>query len=303
MQEVLRAVSGGQVSESIAAIVVRMRLPRVLLASIVGAGLGSAGAGYQGLFRNPLADPFVIGASSGAALGATLAIIGLGHFRLLGLDGVQWYALLGAVAAVGVVYAIAVVGGQTPTVSLLLAGVAVSSFASGLVSLLMFLNAEKLATIFAWLMGSFTGAGWEECSIAAVIVGLGIVALWCHARILDVLCFGEETASAMGLNLHLVRGSVVIVASLITAACVSITGLIGFIGLVAPHIARFFVGPAHTRLIPASCLVGAILLLCADDVARTISPPNELPVGVIAAVIGAPFFSLPAQAASAAARG
>jgi iron complex transport system permease protein len=276
-----------------------LRLQRIVFGLFVGGGLAASGAGYQGLFRNPLADPYVIGASSGAALGATVAIVLDLQWDLPwqygGLQPVPWFAMIGALGAVAIVYGIAStnrgigMGGQTPTMSLLLAGVAVSSFASALVSLLMFVNSDSLAKIFAWLLGSLAEKEWIELGGTAPLIILGVIVIWSSSRALDALTFGEETASSMGIHLHTLRGVVVVAASLTTAACVATSGLIGFVGLVAPHAARLLVGPRHTRLIPASCVIGAILLLLADDLARgiTIEP---LPVGVVAALLGAPFF-------------
>lgn len=277
-------------SETDVTIIWNLRLPRVLLAGLIGGGLGAAGAGYQGLFRNPLADPFVIGASSGAALGATLAIIlGLSE-SVFGLGAVSAAALLGALLAVAAAYAIASIGGQVPIPSLLLAGVAVSSFLGASVSLLMFLNDEKLITIFHWLMGSLSGRGWQVLRTTAPLVLGGFLGLWVQSRALDSLAFGEETAASLGLRLGRFRFFVVVAASLATAASVAAAGVIGFVGLIAPHIARPLVGARHVLLIPASAIFGALLLVLADDLARTIAAPAELPVGVMTALLGGPFF-------------
>ncbi|MFO7904503.1 MAG: FecCD family ABC transporter permease [Planctomycetota bacterium] len=291
-QEVLRALlsSDPSVNSTHATIVWELRLPRILLASLVGAGLGVAGAGYQGLFRNPLADPFIIGASSGAALGATLAIVLGLQGSFLGLQPIPVAALAGALLAVTAVYGVASIGREVPILSLLLAGVAVSSLIGSVVSLLMFLNDEKLTTIFAWLMGSLAGRGWPvlKTTFPAIVLGGGI--LWLLSRSLDSLTFGEESARSLGLRLERLRGLVVFAASLTTAAAVAAGGIIGFVGLIAPHIARLLVSPRHAVLIPASGLVGAILLLVADNLARTIAAPGELPVGVVTALLGSPFF-------------
>ena len=267
-----------------------LRLPRVLLASLIGGGLGAAGAGYQGLFRNPLADPFVIGASSGAALGATLAIICGMSESIWGLGGISAAALLGALLAVATAYAIASVGGHVPIPSLLLAGVAVSSFTGATVSLLMFLNDKKLITIFHWLMGSLSSRGWHVLGPTAPLIVAGVIGLWLQSRALDSLAFGEETAAALGLRLGRFRFFVVLAASVATAAGVAAGGIIGFVGLISPHVARPLVGARHVLLIPASAVVGALLLVIADDLARTIAAPAELPVGVMTALLGGPFF-------------
>jgi iron complex transport system permease protein len=271
-------------------IIWELRLPRVLLACCVGAGLGIAGAGYQGLFRNPLADPFVIGASSGAALGAALAIAGGLQFSLFGLETSSLAALAGALVAVGIVYGIAAVGRQVPVLSLLLAGATVSSFFGALVSLVMFLSDEKLASIFAWLMGSLSGRGWPVLGRMAPLILAGCLTLWLLSRSLDSLTFGEETAASLGLRLLRVRGLVVLAASLATASCVAAGGVIGFVGLIAPHVARLMFGARHVLVIPASGLAGMLLLLVADTLARTVAAPAELPVGIVTALLGCPFF-------------
>jgi iron complex transport system permease protein len=271
-------------------IIWELRLPRVLLACCVGAGLGIAGAGYQGLFRNPLADPFVIGASSGAALGAALAIAGGMQASLFGLETASLAGLAGALLAVGVVYGIAAVGRQVPILSLLLAGATVSSFFGALVSLVMFLSDEKLAAIFGWLMGSLSGRGWPVLGRMAPLIFAGCFTLWLLSRSLDSLTFGEETAASLGLRLARVRALVVIAASLATAACVAAAGVIGFVGLIAPHVARLMFGARHVLVIPVSGLVGMLLLVVADTVARTVAAPAELPVGIVTALLGCPFF-------------
>lgn len=271
-------------------IVWELRLPRVLLACSIGAGLGMAGAGYQGLFRNPLADPFVIGASSGAALGATLAIVCGWQGHLLGLAGIPAASLIGALVAVAVVYHVASVGRQVPILSLLLAGVAISSSLGALVSLLMFLHDEKLMTIFGWLMGSLSGRGWSVLWTTVPLILIGSVLLWLNSRALDALSFGEESAASLGLNLSGLRRTIVISASLITAAAVAGGGIIGFIGLIAPHMARWLVGARHSLVIPTSGILGGLLLLLADDLARTMAAPAELPVGIVTSLLGSPFF-------------
>ena len=271
-------------------IVWELRLPRLLLAGLIGGGLGAAGAGYQGLFRNPLADPFVIGASSGSALGATLAIVAGLRESVFGMGAVSAAALLGSLLAVAAAYGIASMGRQVSIPSLLLAGVAVSNFIIALVSLLMFLNDEKLLTIFSWLMGSLSGRGWPVLWTTAPLVLAGGLTVWLQSRSLDSLTFGEETAVSLGLRLGRFRVLVVVAASLATAAGVAAGGIIGFVGLVSPHVARLLVGARHVLLIPASGLLGALLLLLADDLARTIAAPAELPVGVVTALLGSPFF-------------
>jgi iron complex transport system permease protein len=271
-------------------IVWEMRFGRVLLASLIGAGLAVSGAALQGLFRNPLADPFVVGASHGAALGATLAIISGAQGGVAGFGPVPLAAFGGALLAVALVYGIAKMGGVVPVTALLLAGAALSTFLGAIVSLLMLFNEQNLYTIFAWLLGGLSGRSWSHlwASLPYMVVGIG--ALWLLARPLDALAFGDETAQSLGLPLGRTRGAIVAAASLTTAAAVAAGGTIGFVGLIAPHTARLLVGADHARLIPTSALVGALLLLLADDVARTILAPLELPVGIVTALLGGPFF-------------
>lgn len=285
------AITGASTDNAAADIVRRVRAPRILLAILIGAGLGSAGAGYQGLFRNALAEPFIIGASSGAALGATLAIANNWRGSLLGFDFVSLAALGGSLAVVALVYALATTGRGTPTLTLLLAGIATSSFVGAVVSLVMFLNNEQLSQIFGWLMGTLSARGWPAVHSALPLILLGIAGLWLLARPLDGLSFGDETALSLGFDLARTRAGIVAAASLATAAAVAAGGIIGFIGLIAPHAARYLMGTArHAAVIPASGLMGGMLLLVADTSARTILPDGELPVGVITALCGGPFF-------------
>jgi iron complex transport system permease protein len=282
---VLRRLASAPVASTAQATIVwNFRLARALLAVCLGAGLAVAGASYQALFRNPLADPFVIGASGGASLGAVLAII-------TGIGPVMLWAFVGAVAAVLVVYAMAEsAGGQSSTVHLLLAGAALSTLLSSSVSLLMFLHDRNLHEIFAWLMGGLSGRSWQHLQSASPVILLGCAGLWTLARPLDALTFGEQAAQSLGLDLRRARIAIVGFAALVTAAAVSTGGIIGFVGLLAPHAARLLVGGAHRRVIPTSALIGGLLLLLADDAARTVAAPVELPVGVLTAMLGAPFF-------------
>jgi cobalamin transport system permease protein len=289
---IVEALLGGRTGDRVnaTAIVWELRLPRIALAALVGLALGAAGAAYQGLFRNPLADPFVIGASSGSALGATLVIITAGKTSALGFAAVPLGGFVGAIGAAAIVYFSTAWWGRMPLVGLLLAGSAVSSFLGALVWLLMVLHDEDLAQIVAWLMGSLGGHGWAAVFGGGPYIACGIAGLCALARPLDALSLGEQPAKALGLPLTLVSGTVVAAASLASAAAVAVSGVIGFVGLIAPHLARACVGARHRYLIPASALTGAILLLLADDLARTVAAPVELPVGILTAILGGPFF-------------
>jgi iron complex transport system permease protein len=266
-----------------------LRLPRSLLAGLVGAGLAGAGSAFQGLFRNPLADPFVIGASGGAALGATLAIVSSGTGNGTAIP-VPLAAFGGALGAVFVVYVLAAARGGDATISLLLAGATLSTILSALISLVMLLNDRQLQEIFAWLLGGFSGRSWGHLASSGPLLLAGLAVLWLLAHPLDALATGEEGARSLGLPLAQARGAIVVAASLVTAAAVAASGIVGFVGLVAPHIARGLVGTGYRRLIPVSALVGALLLLLADTAARSIAAPLELPVGIITALVGGSCF-------------
>lgn len=271
-------------------IVLDLRLPRILLAGIIGAGLAVAGAAFQGLFRNPLADPYVVGASGGAALGATLAIAGGLRITGAGLGPVPLAAFLGALLAVAIVYVVAQVGGMSSAITMLLAGAALSTVLSALVTLVMTMRDRDLHEIFAWILGGLSGRSWPHIhAVWPYLVG-GALALWLLSRPLDALALGEEAAQTLGLPLAQARLALVGAATITTAAAVSAGGTIGFVGLIAPHVARMIVGANHARLIPASALLGALLLILADDVARTVLAPIEIPVGVMTALLGGPFF-------------
>jgi iron complex transport system permease protein len=271
------------------AIVWHLRLARALLVVLVGAGLAGAGSAFQGLFRNPLADPFVIGAAGGAALGATLVIVS-GSPSAGAVISVPLAAFAGALLAVVAVYTIAAASGGDATTSLLLAGATLSTILSAIVALLMLLNDRNLQEIFSWLLGGFSGRSWNHLALSGPLVAIGLAALWLLARPLDALACGEEGARSLGLPLTQARGAIVVSASLVTAAAVAASGIVGFVGLIAPHIARALVGAGHARLIPVAALVGALLLLLADSVARSVAAPLELPVGIITALVGGPCF-------------
>ena len=288
--EVVLALTGG--ADPVArTIVVDLRLPRVLLAAGVGAGLAAAGAAYQGLFRNPLAEPFVVGAASGAALGATLAIVtGWAGPAPQLVSPVPVAALAGAVGAAALTYGLSAAVRAESVVGLLLTGVAVGTLLNAAVWVVMSWNDHDLARIIAWLMGSLAGRGWADLGRTGLWLAVGVGGAWLLARPLDALAEGEAAARGLGLRVRAATAAVVAAACLATAAAVAAGGVIGFVGLIAPHVARRLVGEPHARLIPASALLGATLLVVADTVARTVVAPVELPVGVVTAALGGPFF-------------
>ncbi len=270
----------------------QIRLPRVILAGLVGAALAPAGAVYQGLFRNPLADPYLIGVSSGAGLGATLAIFLSVRFSWIGLNAVSIFAFGGALGATAVIYSLARVGGKTPITTLLLAGVAVGAFLSSITTYLMFKGQDAFHTVhvLSWLMGSFSLSNWQQVRLLLPYLLLGLAIIYVNARPLNVLQLDEEQAQQLGLNVEFTKLILVAAASLITAAAVSVSGIIGFVGLIVPHIVRLVWGPDHRFLLPMATIVGGIFMILADSLARTLLSPSELPVGVITALCGAPFF-------------
>ncbi|MDR7483718.1 MAG: iron chelate uptake ABC transporter family permease subunit [Armatimonadota bacterium] len=275
-----------------ASIVWDLRLPRTLLALVVGAGLAGAGGVFQGLLRNPLADPYIIGVSAGAAFGATVAIATGLTAGLVGLAATPLLAFAGAVGALGVVYALARRGGDAPVEDLLLAGIAVSAFLGAVVSWLQLSGGENLQRVIFWLMGGFSGRSWPHLTMAAPLVAVGLAVAWLYGRDLNVLLLGDETARSMGVEVAAARRLLIAAGGLMAASGVAAAGLIGFVGLIVPHVLRLLVGPDHRRLIPASALGGASLLAAADVAARTLLPSTELPVGILTAMLGAPFFLL-----------
>jgi iron complex transport system permease protein len=271
-------------------ILFQIRLPQTALIALTGMALGGSGAAYQGLFRNPLADPYLIGVASGAGLGAVLAMWAHWPVTIWGMATVPAAAFVGALLTVGVVYWLARVGRTTPITTLILAGVAVSAFTSALTSLLMLLSTEQLHRAIAWMLGGFAIGGWEPVLAILPYWIVGVVTLILLGRPLNVLQFGDEQAQQLGLDVERYKLVVVVAASLVAAAAVSFSGTIGFVGLVVPHLTRLLWGPDYRRLIPLATISGGAVLLLADIVARMILAPRELPVGIVTAVIGAPFF-------------
>ena len=279
-----------QAQDTAAVILFQLRLPRAILVAMVGAALSGSGAAYQGLFRNPLADPYLIGVASGAGLGAVLAMAINWPVSFLGLTAVPAAAFVFGLISVALVYFMARVGRTVPTTNLILAGVAVGSFATAVSSYLMLRSQGDLRRAIAWLLGGGTLSGWNPVLAASpyLVIGLGTLLVMGHA--LNVLQFGDEQAQQLGLPVETVRRIVIVAASLTTAAAVAFAGIIGFVGLVIPHVVRMAWGGDYRRLIPLSILCGASLLLLADLLARVVISPEELPVGVITALVGAPFF-------------
>jgi ABC-type Fe3+-siderophore transport system permease subunit len=281
----------GGLDDTQAAVLLQLRLPRVLLASLVGAGLAVSGAAYQGVFRNPLADPYLLGAAAGAGLGATL-VIAYSPVQSVGPVGiVPLAAFAGALIGVGCALALGTAAGGSHSPTLLLAGIAVAAFLAAAQTLVQQHNTEDLREIYGWMIGQLGSSQWSDVLLVLPYLGVASAVLLFCGRALDVLAVGDDEASSLGVHPGRLRLLVILAASLATASAVAVSGLIGFVGLVVPHIVRRFVGGSHTRVLPMSLLVGGAFLVLADLVARVLLAPAELPIGVVTAFVGAPFFA------------
>jgi iron complex transport system permease protein len=275
-----------------AAILWQLRLPRVVLGALVGAMLALAGAAYQGVFRNPLADPYLLGAAGGAGLGATLAIA-------YGPDTSTWpvgllplAAFAGAVAGVAAAYALGRSGGGRTATTLVLAGVAVASFLTAVQTYVQQREDDTLREVYGWILGRLSTAGWEEVVLILPYALVSAAVLVACRRLLDVLAVGDDEASSLGVRAARVRLVVVAAATLGTAAAVAVSGLIGFVGIIVPHTVRLVAGSSYRLVVPLCLLLGAAFMILADLVARTVMAPGELPIGVVTAFFGAPFFAV-----------
>jgi len=271
-------------------IILDIRLPRVIMAGLVGAALSIAGATYQGLFRNPLADPYLIGAAQGAALGAVIGFLLPFDWHGTGFGIIPVLAFTGAILSIAIVYILARVGKTVPVTTLILAGVALGALWGSIVSYLIITSGEKIHGIMFWLMGSFSLSEWSEVAVVLPYVVVGVVIILLYSRSLNVMQLDEEQAKQLGINVEKVKLILLAAATLITAAAVSFVGTIGFVGIIIPHAVRLIWGPDHRFLLPLSVLTGAIFLVLADLGARTVMSPTEIPIGVITAICGVPFF-------------
>ena len=281
----------GEISEAEQVIVWLIRTPRVAVAALVGGALAVAGTQMQGLFRNPLAEPSVIGISQGAALGAVVTFV-----SGLAAAAVFWlplFAFLGALAALATVYAVATRAGRTPVATLLLAGIALGSLSTAVATLLISLsvvNWQVANEVVFWLMGGLDNRTWTHVWMCLPPVALGAVAARWHTRDLDLLLLGEESAASLGVDVERVRRTTLATAAMLTGAAVAVSGVIGFVGLIVPHMLRLVLGPSHRTLLPAAMLGGALFVIVCDLLARTVNPPTEIRLGIITAACGAPFF-------------
>jgi len=268
-------------------VVIDVRLPRILSAAIVGGGLAISGVVFQGILLNPLADPYTLGVSAGAALGASLAL--LLNIGLLGSYSVPLFAFVGAVGTLLFVIYLSSSSGGLSSNNLILSGIIVAAILSAGISFLKYIADEQVAVIIFWLMGSFGSKTWMDVSLTSSLVGIGFGVFIFYARDLNLMSLGDRTASSLGVDTRRVTLTLLITASLVAAICVSVSGIIGFVGLLVPHMMRLITGPDNRRLVPVSLLAGAILLLAADTITRAVLP-SEVPIGVLTALIGGPFF-------------
>lgn len=296
MLEVLDHLPGVDIDSGLsdrhAAIIWKIRMPRVALGLIVGAMLSMSGAAYQGVFRNPLADPHLLGVSSGAGLGATVAIVA-GVREIGPVDAIPLAAFVGAMLGIFLTYVLASIGSSSRSAAvLILAGIAVAAFLSAIQTLLLQQNADSITEVYTWLLGRLSTSGWTEIETLVPYAVVTTSILVVSRRLLDVMAVGDDEASTLGLNVNLARAVIVLTASLAIAAAVSVSGIIGFVGVVVPHTVRLIVGSSYRVILPLSLLFGGAFLVLADLTARTVLSPAEVPVGVVTAFLGAPFFAV-----------
>lgn len=280
----------GHGSETFTSILWKIRLPRTVLVALTGAALSMSGASYQGLFRNPLADPFLIGVASGAGLGAVIAMSIHWSYSFWGLLAVPIAAFIMALVTVSVVYFMARIGQTVPTTNLILAGVAISSFATSLTSFLMLQSTGEVRRALGWLLGGSVQNGWQSVFVILPFILTGCIVLLFSGHALNLLQFGDDQAQQLGLNVTRSRAVILLFASLATASAVSFSGIIGFIGLIVPHLMRLWFGADYRKILPLSLINGASALLIADVISRVVLAPQEIPVGIVTSLAGAPFF-------------
>lgn len=285
-----RFVANEEYREVYTKIIWQVRLPRIFMAGICGSSLAIVGACFQGLFRNPLADPHILGISSGAAVGATIALLSGISMSFLGLGVVGIFAFIGAILTALVVYQLSCVGNKLPVVHILLTGTAINSMLSSLISLAMSLDREQIEKVYLWTLGSFSSANWKKVLFLGIIALVGSIIIGLYSKELNLITTGEETAESLGVDTAKAKKVLIAVGALLVAACVSVSGIIGFVGLIIPHCIRIISGPKYQKLIPLSCFLGAIFMILCDTLARIILAPSELPVGVITSILGAPYF-------------
>jgi len=285
-----RFIDTSNISNVQYAIIWNVRLPRIILGILVGASLSVAGTSFQGLLKNPMADPYILGVSSGAALGATIAITARLEYIKYGFSSITLAAFIGAIISVFIVYNIGKINNKLSTSTLLLAGIAIGQFFTAIMSFLMVVNSNDMSKIVYWTMGSLSGKGWAPIKTLAIPILATIVILFFYSKELNILLTGDEAAKSMGVNVERTKRVILVLGTLLTSLVVSVSGIIGFVGLIIPHITRLIFGPDHKILLPCSAIVGAIFMIVTDTISRTIISPVEIPVGIITAMFGGPFF-------------
>lgn len=291
--EALKIITGWHsknINETHKVIVLNIRMPRIFLAALVGVGLSIVGGTFQGLFKNQLADPYVLGISSGAALGATLAIIFSFEGAILGFAFNSFCAFIGAMLTALLVFSVARVGNKLSVSNMLLSGLAISFFMSSIISILMIINRNQIEKIMFWLMGSVSTANWNQVFMAAIVIISAIIVLLFFSRELNIMSLGEENALALGVEAEKVKIILLVVCAIVVASCVAISGIIGFVGLIVPNMIRILTGPDYRKLLPFSAILGGMFLVVCDTLSRVLMPPMEFPIGAITALFGAPFF-------------
>lgn len=271
-------------------IIFNLRLPRILLALFAGMGLAIAGTVFQGVFSNPMAEPYLLGVSSGAAFGATVAAIIDINLKFLSFSAVSLFAFLGAISVVLLIYKLAMQRGELPVTVLLLSGLAVNYFLSSLITLMMTFNQDKIESVYFWTLGSFKNANWEKVFVVGIIVVVGVTYIYLYNRELDLIMMGDEQAKSLGVDVDRLKKRLLLISSLIAAVIVAASGIIGFVGLIIPHGVRLITGPSHRRLMPVAAIAGGIFLIICDTIARTILMNKEISVGIITSLCGVPFF-------------
>ena len=285
-----RMVDTTDVKQVYEVIVWKVRLPRILQSSLVGGALAVVGCTFQAIFRNSLADPHILGISSGAALGATLAILSGITLNFMGIGVVSIFTFIGAVLTVMLVYKLGGIGGKVLVTNLLLTGTAISTMLSSAISLLMIYNREQLEKVYLWTLGSFSSSNWSKVLFLFLVSIISVTIIFMFSRELNIMLTGDEAASSLGIDTGKVKNILIIISAFLVAGSVCVSGTIGFVGLIIPHCMRLLVGSDHRILLPFSYLGGSFFMILCDTIARTAAQPTEIPVGVITAFFGAPYF-------------
>jgi iron complex transport system permease protein len=265
-------------------------MPRILMAGLVGAALSVVGATFQSTFKNPLADPHILGISSGAAVGATIAMFTGISLNIFGFGIIGIFAFVGALITAVVVYQLACIGNKVSSINVILTGTAISTLLSSVISLMMVFHHEKIEKVYMWTLGSFSSATWVKTGFAAVFIFVFVIGVFIYAKELDMMITGNETAQSLGVDTGKIRKILIVFSTVLIATCVAVSGIIGFVGLIIPHCVRILSGPKHKNLLPFSCFGGAIFMIISDTLGRTLAAPSEIPVGVITAFLGTPYF-------------